>query len=135
MGYKENLMGVGLGAEKAQILGTQDIINAPTRSVGLALTATGTDLATALVLTKLINVVGTTASSTGVALPTAIPIGQTVIVQNNGANALSIYPPTSTGTLNGGSAGAAVTSAAGAGATCIRLSSTDWLVSVTAKES
>lgn len=134
MGFKENLMGVGIGAEKANILGSETTTNTPTRSSATTLTATGTNLATALALTSLNNVLTTVALNTGVKLPTVTPIGAMVVIQNNGANPLNVFPPTATGTLNAGSAGAAVTTAAAAGALCIRVSATDWLVYVTAKE-
>lgn len=124
----------GLVGEDIDNLQTQVIASAPTKSVATGLTATGTVIGDALALTAFVNVVGTTAASTGVKLPDA-PIGQTVFVQNNGANALNVFPHSGTGTLNGGSAGAAVTCAAAAGNLCTRLSSTDWLVSVYAKES
>jgi len=130
-----NYIGLGMESSLAAEVGgdvdglqAQTVSNAPTRSVSLALTATGTVIGDALALVSLINVVGTTDASTGVKLPDA-PIGSQVIVQNNGANALNVWPHSGSGTLNGGSAGAAA-----AGNVCTRLSSTDWLVSVYAKE-
>ncbi len=135
MSLTSDLMGLGLEAQKASKIGEQTVATAPTKTVGTGLTAAGTTISDALALTKQINVVSTTAASTGVKLPSNTPIGAEIIVQNNGANALNLFPPTSSGTLNGGSAGAAVTIAAGAGNRCHRLSSTDWLVSVYAKES
>jgi hypothetical protein len=140
MSVIENYIGLGMESLLASEVGgdvdglqAQTVSNAPTRSVSLALTATGTVIGDALALVSLVNVVSTTAASTGVKLPDA-PIGSQVIVQNNGANALNVWPHSASGTLNGGSAGAAVTSAAAAGCVCTRLSSTDWLVSVYAKE-
>lgn len=135
MSLVTDLIGLGLESSKAAKLGEQTVDQAPTRSVGTGLTATGTTISDALALTKFVNVLSTVAASTGVKLPSATPIGQSVIVQNNGANALNVFPHSSSGTLNGGSAGAAVTCAAAAGNICTRLSSTDWLVSVYAKES
>jgi hypothetical protein len=135
-----NYIGLGMESSLAAEVGgdidglqAQTVSNAPTRSVSLALTATGTVIGDALDLVSLINVVSTTAAGTGVQLPDA-PIGSQVIVQNNGANALKVWPHSGSGTLNGGSAGAAVTSAAAAGCVCTRLSSTDWLVVVTELE-
>ena len=72
------------------------------------LTATGSTLATALPLNARTNIVGTVAASTGVALPLGAPVGDIVFVSNGGANALSVYPATAAGVINGGSAGAAV---------------------------
>jgi len=124
----------GLVGEDIDNLQAQVVGSAPTKSVSTGLTATGTVIGDALALVSFVNVVSTTAASTGVKLPDA-PIGQTVFVQNNGANALNVWPHSGTGTLNGGLAGAAVTCAAAAGNLCTRLSATDWLVSVYAKES
>lgn len=135
-----NYIGLGMESSLAAEVGgdvdglqAETVSTAPTRSVSLALTAAGTVIGDALALVSLVNVVSTTAASTGVSLPDA-PIGSQVIVQNNGANALNVWPHSASGTLNGGSAGAAVTCAAAAGNICTRLSSTDWLVSVYAKE-
>lgn len=135
MPLENTLTGVGLHAEVADILDNQTVTNSPKRTVSTGLTATGTTINDALQLTRLVNVFSTVGASTGCKLPSTTPIGQEVIVQNNGANALNLFPPTSSGTLNGGSAGAAVTIAAAAGNRCVRLSATDWLVSVYAKES
>lgn len=132
--YIEQLCGVAVRSEAAGILGRHLSTSAPTRSVATGLTATGTVIGDALQLTALVNVLSTAAASTGVKLPPETPIGQEVIVQNNGASTVNIFPPTSTGTINGGSAGAAVTTAAAAGVRCTRLSATDWLVGVYAKE-
>ena len=77
-----------------------------TASVGL--TATGNSLATALPLVSKFNKVTTAAASTGVSLPANAAAGAMVVVQNSGASALAVYPATATGTIAGGSAGAAV---------------------------
>jgi hypothetical protein len=137
-----DLMSQGIPALPAKTVGQaiidlngQTTSTAPTRSVGATLTAAGTDITNALVLTSLVNVVTSAAASTGVQLPSATPIGQIVTVQNNGANAINIWPHSASGTLNGGSGGAAVTTAAAAGAICIRNSSLDSTVWVIAKES
>lgn len=71
------------------------------------LTATGSTLATGLALNAKFNNVTTAAASTGVVLPLAAA-GDVVFVRNGGANALSVYPNSATGTIGGGSAGAAV---------------------------
>jgi hypothetical protein len=62
-------------------------------AVASGLTATGTNLATALQLSADISVVATTAASTGVALPDA-EAGAQVVVFNNGANSLTVYART-----------------------------------------
>lgn len=60
-----------------------------------ALTATGTNLATAYVLTKPYSSFNTVAASTGAALPAnAAAVGQMWVVWNNGANALTVYAQT-----------------------------------------
>lgn len=128
-----DLIGLGMPPEQANVLSTFTTSSAPSLSSSGTLTATGTTITDALALTSFVNLVGTTAASTGVKLPD-VPVGGIVVVQNNGANALNVFPHSSTGTLNGGSAGAAVTCAAAAGNICIRRSSTDWLVYVVAKE-
>ncbi|OHD24084.1 MAG: hypothetical protein A2Y38_14695 [Spirochaetes bacterium GWB1_59_5] len=73
----------------------------------VAVSAAGTTLATATPLRAKFNKVTTAAASTGVSLPVA-NAGDMVIVQNSGANALAVYPNSATGTIAGGSAGAAV---------------------------
>lgn len=134
MSKATDLIGAGVPALQAGLLDANTVSSEPTRSVSTALTAAGTTISDALALVSLVNVVSTTAAATGVKLPD-VSIGSTVFVQNNGANALNVFPHSSSGTLNGGSAGAAVTCAAAAGNICTRLTSTDWLVSVYAKES
>lgn len=59
-------------------------------SVGNALTAVGTNRATALQLAKQVNNVTTAASGTGVILPVGV-IGMVITVYNNGANAIKVY--------------------------------------------
>ena len=59
-------------------------------SVANALTATGTNRATSLVLTKAVNNITTAAASTGVTLPAGV-IGQTITVFNNGSAAVKVY--------------------------------------------
>lgn len=71
------------------------------------LTATGSALADALQLNAAMNFVDTVAASTGVKLPPKAAAGTVITVFNRGANALAVYPATATGTINGGSAGAA----------------------------
>lgn len=99
----KNLMGSGFSAGQA------------TNLIGPfagGLTATGTDLVTALQLSADVNVVTTTASSTGVRLPTGalgdIQPGDEFKVVNLGANALAVFPSSALGVVNGGSPGAAV---------------------------
>lgn len=134
MALLEDLVGLGLAPELASSITTNTVTAAPTRSVSTALTATGTTITDALQLVSFNNIISTAAASTGVKLNSSWPVGQIGLVQNNGANALNLFPPTSSMTINGGSAGAAVTIAAGAGNIIIRLSSTDFAAYVVAKE-
>ena len=59
-------------------------------SVGNALTAAGTNRATALVLAKQINNITTAAASTGALLPVG-GIGMRITIFNGGANAMQVY--------------------------------------------
>jgi len=59
-------------------------------SVDNALTAVGTNRATALVLTKDINNITTAAASTGAVLPAGV-VGMAITVFNAGANAIKVY--------------------------------------------
>jgi hypothetical protein len=68
-------------------------------SVGNALTATGTDRATALQLAAQVNNVTTTAASTGVVLPVGA-VGMEITIANNGAETLQVYASASE-TING----------------------------------
>lgn len=82
------------------------------KSVGTAISAAGTTLGTATVLTHEINDVTTVASGTGVALPSSV--GTTFIVMNHGANALLVYPTTTSGVIDSGAAGAGLSLPVGA---------------------
>lgn len=117
----DNLVKFGIGFEVAKRLG---------QVVKTGLTAAGTAITDALQLVGTINVLTTVAASTGAKLPSTVDVGGVVRVENRGANDLALYPPTSSGTLNAGSAGASVAIATGESATCIRLSATDWSVRI-----
>lgn len=70
----------------------------------------------ATALTGTVNVVGTVAvANDGVILP-VVEKGDNIFVRNGGANTVKIYPPVG-GAVNGGTANAAVTLAAGASTT------------------
>lgn len=103
MASPARLMASGIPAGPALELG-QD-------SATSILTATGTNAATALVLNAALNLFGTVAASTGAILPAA-EAQPTYAIFNGGANALSVYPQTAE-IINGGSAGAAFSVAAG----------------------
>ncbi len=116
MPIKTHLMGMGMPASLANsIVGNVD---------GGALTATGTNQATALLLSKSFNYIGTTASSTGVQLAACDP-GDSQIVSNGGANTLSVYGQTGDA-ISGGSANAAFSVAANKTAIFYRTTATSW---------
>lgn len=101
MGLQTNMMGTGMPPATA---------SAVAGAVQLAQTATGSDQAGAFAITQPVTEFTTTASSTGARLPatTAGIIGaDSGLVMNNGANTLTLYPPTG-GKINGGSANAGV---------------------------
>lgn len=77
----------------ARAVGTFTSINTTnltTTSIADALTAVGTNRATALVLTAQTNRITSAAASTGVVLPAGVP-GQSIVVINDGANAIKVY--------------------------------------------
>lgn len=63
----------------------------------IGLTAAGTNLATGLQLTHIINRLDTVASSTGANLPPCDPSRGPVIVHNNGASTLTLYTEETSG--------------------------------------
>lgn len=91
--------------------------------VTATLTATGTEIADAVALTKAITNVSTVASGTGVQLTMAV--GQRQVLRNSGANALLVYPTGAGVKINGGTDGAAVSVAATELATFYRVSATN----------
>lgn len=105
MALSKELVAAGLFANAAQ---------AVSGSVATGITAGTTQTqAGATPLTAANNVIGTVGTENdGVILPAAA-VGDVVFVRNGGANTAKIYPPVG-GALNGGSANAAVTLAAGA---------------------
>lgn len=69
-----------------------------------SISAAGTNIATATDITASINVVTTAAASTGVQLPSA-QIGDEVEILNLGANALTVYPDSTSNQINALTAG------------------------------
>lgn len=81
-----------------------------TDSVANALTASATQTrAGGTALTKAINRVTTVATSGNAVTLPSLAAGQSCIVINDGANPMSVFPNGASGTIDGGSAGAAVT--------------------------
>lgn len=95
-----------------------------TASITAAVTAAGTVQGDATALTKTFNVITTATANQGVKLPTAAA-GLLYTVVNGTSVNVKVYPNTS-GTLNGGSANAAIDLAAGATHQLVGTSATNW---------
>lgn len=132
MALLTDLMGLGMPPEQAAKLGTPTIDALREGPVSAAVTAAGTTLADATLLTGLVNNVSTAAASSGVRLNSNTPVGNTVVVRNGGANDLKLYPTSATDQINGTTAGAAITLTTlnKQIATCSRVSSTLWICTV-----
>lgn len=89
--------------------------------------AAGANIGTATQLTSVFTNVTTVGASTGVKLWIPTVIGAMLVVRNGGANALSLYPPDASGSINGGGGGAAVSIATGAIAFCVYLAANTWI--------
>ena len=90
------MMGGGLSSGQARAING---------GVSSAISAAGTTLAGATALVASHNIVTTVAASSGVVLPNS-EIGDEFLVYNGtGTNALTVYPPTSSATINQLSAG------------------------------
>ena len=128
MPLTEDLIGLGLPPEQANVLANETLSSSPAFSSSGALTATGTTITDALTLTSFVNLVGTAALNTGVRLPITCPVGQCVYIANNGANAVKLYAQSSQ-TINTSIVGATGTSIATTqAAQCVRQSATNWIV-------
>jgi len=115
-----DLVGLGMPSELATVITKQTVDSQETSSVANTLTATGSTIADALLLTAMLNLITVAAASTGARLSPLVPIGGFQDVINAGANALAVYPPTAAENINGGSNGASVSLAASAGAASAR---------------
>lgn len=98
--------------------------------VAAGLSAAGTTQGTATALALGCNTVTTVASSSGVILP-AGNLGDEMWVFNNGANSLTVYPPTSA-KINAGSTNAGVS--IGTATVCVFkcVSATQWIANLSA---
>lgn len=132
MALLTDLIGLGLPPEISAKLGTPSIDALPAEPVSAAVTAAGTTISDATLLTGQVNNVSTAAASTGVKLNPNTPLGITVVVRNGGANDLKLYPATASEAINGGSVGAAITLTTlnKQIAACSKVSSTLWLCTV-----
>lgn len=93
-------------------------------SIAAAVSAAGTDQSTATALSTVYSIVTSVSSAQGVKLPAAAA-SLTYTVVNTTATNLLVYPNTSD-KINGGTANAAVTVAAGSTATFVAKDGTDW---------
>lgn len=118
-----DMMGAGLSSGTAQALGG---------SVNSAVSAAGTTQSDSTELTASLNVVSTVAASSGVRVFNG-PIGDSQVIYNSGANPLKVYPPT-TGSqkFNQLSANAAFTLQTNTGCLVQKVTSTQWLVFLSA---
>lgn len=116
MPIKANIIGSGIPAGAANYI---------VGGVSAGLTATGSGQSDALTITTSNNQYTTVAASTGAILPSFAQPGDVIRVYNNGANTLSVYPPTG-GAINNGSTNAAFSVAANKSAQFVMLSATLW---------
>jgi len=100
-------------------------------AVATALTAAGTTLGTALALSADTNVLGTVSSGTGVSLPSC-EIGDSVEIYNGGANAVTVYPDTSSVQINSLTTGNGFLLGTNTMCYARRVSSTRWVVNLSA---
>ena len=111
-----------------------NVLMANGASVGLAraitgigdngsVTATGTTIADAAAIAAMSTQV-TGAASAGVQLPDK----EGIFFLGVSTAATKVYPHSASGTINGGSAGAAVTIGSGKGAICVRQDALNWVV-------
>jgi len=119
MATQQNLMGTGLAAVTAQAVVGQ--------FTGALTGAGSSSQANALALPSDLSVFTTTASNTGARLPaTGVNLGDRWTVVNYGASTLSVWPATTTGKIQNGSAGAAFSVATVKVAEFIYLGSDNW---------
>jgi hypothetical protein len=90
-----------------------------------SVTAAGTAISDAADLTASINVVTTAAASSGVQLPN-VQIGDSVEILNLGANAVTVYPDTTSNQINALSAGSGFLLATNTAVVLRKFTSTRW---------
>lgn len=115
------VMGGGFSAGQARALAG---------GVAATVSAAGTTQGTATALVASKNLVSTVAASSGVRLP-LVEIGDDVLIYNGGANALTVYPPTS-GRINVASANTGISLATETAILITRMSSTRWVAILSA---
>lgn len=111
-----DIMRGGFSSGQARAVGGQ---------VQSAVSAAGTVIGDATDLTASINVVTTAAASSGVQLPN-VQIGDSVEILNLGANAVTVYPDTTSGQINALSAGSGFSLATNTAVMLRKFTSTRW---------
>lgn len=99
--------------------------------VATGLTAAGSTISDALALTATMNVIGTAAANTGVKLYSA-QVGDRMFVYNGGANAVKVYPDSSSNNINQLSAGAGHVLPINTCCAYFKVSSTQWIAHLSA---
>ena len=91
-----------------------------------SISAAGTTISDATDLTSSINIVSTAAASSGVQLPSG-QIGDEVDILNLGANAVTVYPDSSSNSINALSAGSGFLLATNTAVKLRKYTSTKWM--------
>ena len=117
MAIASDIMVGGFSAQSAKAINGQ---------VHSALSAAGTTIATATGLRASINVLSTVSASTGVQLPSA-EIGDEVEILNLGANAVTVYPDSSSNSINALSAGSGFLLATNTAVKLRKYTSSKWM--------
>ena len=100
-------------------------------AIATGLTAAGTTIADALALTADTNVIGTCASGAGVKVASA-EIGDSQEIYNGGANSCKVYPDTTSVQFNALGNGNAFLLGTNTTCYCRRITSTRWIVNLSA---
>lgn len=108
--------------------GAADAINGQTKA---SISAAGTTIADATQLTASTNLLSTVAAGAGVLLVNGM-VNDEVEIYNGGANACKVYPPTSSQALNQLSVGTAVSLPSVTAAKFRKVSTTQWIVFLSA---
>jgi len=117
MALAADIMRGGTSSGQAQAINGQ---------VNSAVTAAGTTIADAFDLITSINVITTAGASSGVQLPSAM-IGDQVEILNLGANAVTVYPDSSSNRINQLTAGVGFTLATNTAVKLRKFSATRWM--------
>lgn len=94
--------------------------------VSASITAAGTTISDAFDILASNNIITTAAASTGVQLPSG-EIGDEVSILNLGANAVTVYPDSTSGRINQLSAGSGFSLAPNTAVNCKKFTSTRWM--------